>query len=114
MAWVIDLDGVIWLGATPIPGSAEAIARLRAAGEDVLFVTNNAFATLAEQEAKRASFGIDAAGDVVTSAVVAADRVGPGGRVFVLGGQGIVEAVQARGAVIVDEPTADVVLVGLD
>jgi 4-nitrophenyl phosphatase len=114
MAWVIDLDGVIWLGATPIPGSADAVSRLRAAGEDVLFVTNNSFATLAEQEAKLASFGIGAAGDVVTSAVVAADMVAPGERVFVLGGQGIVEAVQARGAIVVDGPAADVVLVGLD
>ena len=43
MAWALDLDGVVWLGKTPIPGSAEAIARLRAVGERVAFVTNNSF-----------------------------------------------------------------------
>jgi HAD superfamily hydrolase (TIGR01450 family) len=114
MAWVIDLDGVIWLGATPIPGSSEAVAQLRAAGEDVLFVTNNSFATVAQQEAKLASFGIEAAGDVVTSAVVGARLIEPGERVFVLGGAGIVDAVEARGGVVVDELPADAVVVGLD
>lgn len=114
MAWVIDLDGVIWLGATPIPGSSEAVAQLRAAGEDVLFVTNNSFATVAQQEAKLASFGIEAAGDVVTSAVVGAELVSPGERVLVLGGEGIAEAVRARGGVVVDDPGVDAVLVGLD
>ena len=36
-----DLDGVVWRGETPIPGSAEAIARLRAGGRRVVFMTNN-------------------------------------------------------------------------
>ena len=39
MPWALDLDGVVWLDDDPIPGSAEAVARLREAGEDVLFVT---------------------------------------------------------------------------
>ena len=29
MAWALDLDGVVWLGDTPIPGAADAVARLR-------------------------------------------------------------------------------------
>ena len=41
MGWVLDLDGVIWLGDVPIPGAADAVARLRAAGEAVVFCTNN-------------------------------------------------------------------------
>lgn len=114
MAWVLDLDGVIWLGKSPIPGSAEAVAKLRDAGHDVLFVTNNSFATVAQQEAKLAAFGIEAAGDVVTSAVVGAQFVDAGQRVIVVGGQGIVEAATARGGVVVDDLPADVVLVGLD
>lgn len=114
MAWVIDLDGVVWLGSQPILGAADAVARLRGAGEDVLFVTNNSFATVAEQEAKLASFGIPAAGDVVTSAIVGASFVEPGQRVVVVGGSGITEAVEARGGVVVDDHAADVVLVGLD
>ena len=37
MGWALDLDGVIWLADEPIPGAAAAVARLRAAGEDVVF-----------------------------------------------------------------------------
>jgi 4-nitrophenyl phosphatase len=114
VGWVIDLDGVVWLGSEPIPGGAEAVARLRAAGHAVLFVTNNSFATVAEQEAKLAALGIEAAGDVVTSALAGASLVEPGQRVLVVGGPGIVEAVEARGAVVTDGLDAEVVMVGLD
>ena len=36
-----DLDGVIWRGDEPIPAAAEGIAKLRAAGLRVAFVSNN-------------------------------------------------------------------------
>ena len=60
-----DLDGVVWLAHHPIPGSVEAIARLRAAGHRVLFVTNNSSARVAAQEAALANIGIEAVGDVL-------------------------------------------------
>jgi len=112
MAWVLDLDGVVWLGDQPIPGAAAAVARLRTAGERVLFVTNNSALRLADQEAKLASQGIPAVGDVVTSAVVAAGLVAPGERVFLCAGAGVEEAVVARGATPVRDGDADVVVVG--
>ncbi len=124
--WALDLDGVLWTGRDPIPGSAEAVARLRSAGRDVVFVTNNSFSTIAQQEAKLASFGIDAQGCVLNSAQAGASLVERGERVFVFGGAGIVEAVESRGAQLVtiagaephgrDETSrdVDVVLVGLD
>jgi 4-nitrophenyl phosphatase len=112
VAWVLDLDGVIWLADQPIPGAAEAVARLRAAGERVLFVTNNSSAPVGDQEAKLARLGIPAAGDVVTSAMAGARLVSPGERVLVCGGPGIVEAVAARGAEPVRDGDADVVVVG--
>lgn len=98
MAWVLDLDGVVWLADQPIPGSPEAIARLRARGERVLFVTNNSFAPVSTTEAKLAGMGIPAAGDVLTSALAGATLVEPGERVLVCGGPGITEACAARGA----------------
>jgi HAD superfamily hydrolase (TIGR01450 family) len=117
MPWAIDLDGVMWLGDRPIAGSAEAIGRLRDAGELVLFVTNNSSEPVASVEAKLAAHGVEADGDVLTSAVAAATLVEPGARVLVLGGAGIVEAVEARGAVVVTDEAArqqtpDVVMVG--
>jgi 4-nitrophenyl phosphatase len=112
VAWVLDLDGVIWLADQPIPGAADAVARLRAAGERVLFVTNNSSAPVGDQEAKLARLGIPASGDVVTSAMAGARLVSPGERVLVCGGPGIVEAVAARGAEPVRDGDADVVVVG--
>jgi 4-nitrophenyl phosphatase len=97
-AVLCDLDGVIWLAHQPIPGSTEAVARLRAAGARVLFVTNNSSATIEAQEAALARVGIPAAGDVLTSAVAAAQLVSPGERVLVCGGPGIDEALAARRA----------------
>jgi HAD superfamily hydrolase (TIGR01450 family) len=121
VAWVIDLDGVVWLGERRLPGAAEAIGRLRAAGERVLFVTNNSSASLAAQEAKLARFGIPAHGDVITSAMAGARLVEPGERAFVCGGPGVDEALLARGAEPVrsdgsggDIGDVDVVVVGLD
>lgn len=96
-----DLDGVVWLMHQPIVGSVEAIDRLRKAGHRVLFVTNNSFSTLAKQEAALAKIGIEAEGDVCTSAGAAALLLAPGERVLVAGGLGIVEAVEAAGAIVV-------------
>jgi glycerol 3-phosphatase-2 len=112
-----DLDGVVWLARTAIPGSVEAIARLRAGGRRVVFVTNNSSAVVADQEAALADVGIPATGDVLTSAGAAAALVEAGERVLVAGGPGITEAIEARGASTVagDDPTgvdANVVMVG--
>jgi HAD superfamily hydrolase (TIGR01450 family) len=107
-----DLDGVIWLSHQPIDGSPEAVARLRAAGHRVLFVTNNSSARVADQEAALASVGIPAVGDVLTSALAAALLVEPGERVMVAGGPGILEALERRGAIVVDDGPCDAVMVG--
>jgi HAD superfamily hydrolase (TIGR01450 family) len=112
-----DLDGVIWLSHVPIPGSVEAVARLRAAERRVVFVTNNSSVVLADQEAALAAVGIPAAGDVLTSAMAAAALVEPGERVLVCGGPGISEALGHRGAIAVagDDPAGvdvDAVMVG--
>jgi 4-nitrophenyl phosphatase len=100
----------VWLLHQPIAGSVEAIARMRAAGHRVLFVTNNSSATLAAQESALAKIGVGAVGDVCTSAGAAALLLSPGERVLVAGGAGIVEAVGGTGATVVartDDPMND-------
>lgn len=112
--WVLDLDGVIWLGNEPIPGAADAVGRLKEAGAEVLFVTNMSRLTEAEQEAKLAAHGIDATGSVVTSAMAAGQLIEPGQRVLIVGGIGIDEAVERRGGTVVEQHPADAVIVGID
>lgn len=96
--WALDLDGVVWLGRDPIPGAADAVARLRASGRDVVFVTNNSSQPVGAVEERLAGHQIDAAGAVMTSAGAVATLIAPGERVLVCGGEGLVEAVVSRGA----------------
>jgi HAD superfamily hydrolase (TIGR01450 family) len=102
VGWVLDLDGVVWLGDAPIPGAAEAVARLRAAGESVAFVTNNSYGRRGDVAAKLARHGIDPGDDVVTSAMAVAGLVAEGERVLALGGPGLVEELRGRGAEVLD------------
>jgi 4-nitrophenyl phosphatase len=112
VAWALDLDGVVWLGEQPIPGAAEAVGRLQAAGESVVFVTNNSSEPVGEVEAKLARHGIDGAGAVLTSAMAAAERIDPGEVALVCAGPGVDEALADRGVRTVREGMADVVVVG--
>jgi HAD superfamily hydrolase (TIGR01450 family) len=109
-----DLDGVVWLGGVAIPGSVEAIARLRAAGRRVVFVTNDSSSTIAEHVAALGSIGVAAEGDFVSSSAAAAELLQPGERVLVCGGPGIAEAVTAAGATAVAGDDAVGVDAGID
>src|SRR5437764_1156840 len=112
-AWILDLDGVVWLGDEPIAGSAEAIARLRGRGEQVLFVSNNSSARVDEYLSKLEGVGVPASrDDLLTSAQAAARLVDPGETALVSGGPGVEEALAARGARVVRRGDADAVVVG--
>ncbi len=112
--WVIDLDGVVWLAQEPIPGSSDAVARLRSAGVKVLFATNNALPTLAELVAQLGQVGIPVETDeLVTSAQAAASMLEPGTSAVVCAGGGVAEALANRGITVVADGPADAVVVGL-
>ncbi|HWH15246.1 MAG TPA: HAD-IIA family hydrolase [Miltoncostaeaceae bacterium] len=114
MTWALDLDGVVWLSGHPLPGAPEAIARLRAAGERVVFLTNNSSPSIAHHVATLVAAGIPATpDDVLTSAQAAALLVPEGSQVVALGGDGVREALAARGCVLRDGAPADAVVVGL-
>ncbi len=99
---LLDLDGVVYLGGTAIPGAAEALRKAGAAGMRLAYVTNNAFRTPAAIAALLTSFGAPASPqDVVTSAQAAArllaERLPAGAPVLVIGGSGLRMAVRERG-----------------
>jgi HAD superfamily hydrolase (TIGR01450 family) len=112
MGWVIDLDGVVWLGPEPIAGAAEALAALRDRGESVLFVTNNSSNPIEHYEAQLEAQGIPAQGSVVSSAVIAASLVDPSEVALVCAGPGVEQALAARGVTTTHDGPADVVVVG--
>ena len=99
---LLDLDGVVYLGGTAIPGAAEALRKADAAGMRLAYVTNNAFRTPAAIAGLLTSFGVPAAPeDVVTSAQAAArllaERLPAGAPVLVIGGSGLRMALRERG-----------------
>ena len=95
-----DLDGVVWLMHQPIAGSVNAIQLLKNAGHRVLFVTNNSYSVISDQENSLAKIGIDAYNDVVTSSQAAGALLRKGERVLLGGGPGVVEAIKNAGAVL--------------
>jgi HAD superfamily hydrolase (TIGR01450 family) len=118
--WLLDLDGVVWLGDRTVPGSPEAIARLRSAGHRVAYCTNNSHATVGTYVDKLAAHGIEATvGDIVSSAVAVVALLEAGERALVSGGAGLVEAVRAAGAEPVlpgdaDDGPIDAVVMGFN
>jgi HAD superfamily hydrolase (TIGR01450 family) len=112
MAWILDVDGVVWLGGLAIPGAPEAIERLRAAGEQVVFPTNNSGPTVAGYIGMLADAGVDAGpGDLATSGQAAASMLNPGSTAAVVGGDGIREALDARGVHVVGVTTGPAAVV---
>ena len=114
--FLIDLDGVMWVGTEAVEGAAEGANRLQAASRHVVFVTNMSRLTVAQQQDRLAAAGVAGPADVVTSATAAACLLSPGDRVMVCGGPGINEAVESAGAVVVGdgETAPDAVIVGMD
>jgi len=101
-AALLDLDGVVYLGGSPISGAADALSVAVSRGMRLAFVTNNASRTPHAIAAQLTGMGITAtATDIVTSAQAAAhliaDRFPAGSRVLVSGGIGLRLAVRERG-----------------
>lgn len=107
---LLDLDGVVYVGAEPVPGAAEALAKAAAAGQRRAFVTNNASRTPEEVARLLGNVGVDAdPGEVVTSAQAAArllaEELSPGAMVLVVGSDALAAEVRGRGLRVTD--TAD-------
>jgi glycerol-1-phosphatase len=101
-AVLLDLDGVIYRGQSPVAHAAEVIADIRRRGVAIGYVTNNAARTPDQVAEHLRELGIPAKPeDVVTSAQagarLVADRVPPGSAVLVVGGEGIDAAIRERG-----------------
>jgi HAD superfamily hydrolase (TIGR01450 family) len=99
---LLDLDGVVYVGGTAIPGAAESLRKAEAAGMRLAYVTNNASRTPAAIAALLTSFGAPATPqDVVTSAQAAArllsERLAAGAPVLVIGATGLRMALRERG-----------------
>lgn len=115
-ALLFDLDGVIYVGPDAIEHAADSIERARAEfGPDVAYITNNASRTAESVAAQLRDTGLNAvAAEVVTSAQVAsaylARELPAGSNVLIVGGDGLIGAIQDAGlrpvATAADQPVA--------
>lgn len=112
---LVDLDGVAYRGHDPIPGASDGLAGARARGMRLIFITNNASREPESVAAQLSGLSIPTEpAEVMTAAQAAAGvlatRLAPGAKVLVVGGAGLLTAVQAAGFVVVtsadDKPDA--------
>jgi 4-nitrophenyl phosphatase len=64
---LVDLDGVLYRGSTPVPGVGAVLARRAAAGDDVVYVTNNSMWYRAEYVDRIAAMGAPVEVDRIVS-----------------------------------------------
>ena len=113
---ICDLDGVVYRGNEPVPGSGFALAALEAGGWKIIFSTNNSSRTPEEVATKIGITGYGATpGQIVTSADAAANLLSDSKpRTFVLGGDGVTSALEKAGIPVTGHGSeAGAVVVGL-
>lgn len=104
--FLLDMDGVLVRGSTPLDGAAAFLGRLDEAERRYLVVTNNPLYTPADLSHRLRSRGLDVPSErIFTSAMATARFLAdqrPGGKAFVIGDSGLTTALHQVGYVITD------------
>ena len=128
MLLLVDLDGVVYRGAQPVPGVPEALAERAALGDRVIYVTNNSRSHRDEYFAKLQGMGVplgvEGEENIVTAArataVVLAESDPPPRLVMVLGGPGLAQELRDVGIEVIEpvqgalDAAPDCLVVGVD
>ena len=116
-AFLFDLDGVVYLGDELLPGSEEALARLREAGKEVRFLTNDPRPTRAQVRRRLAGMGVEVgAEEMITSGWATASYLLQNGveSAYVIGSRGLASEIGMVGVEVVDKGPCEAVVVGSD
>ncbi|MDB5047432.1 MAG: family HAD-type hydrolase [Fibrobacteres bacterium] len=113
--FIIDMDGVIYRDATPIPGAVEFINRLVAGEVPFMFVTNNSQRTRRDVCHKLRKMGMNVGENHVFTCAMATARFisekKPNGTAYVIGEGGLLQALHLNGYTIVEQDP-DFVIIG--
>lgn len=117
-AIIFDMDGVIYLGNTIIPGAKEALDLLRSKSIKAFFLTNACTRSRKMRAQKLIDLGLEVdEKQVYTTSYASAkyiyDNFGKA-KVFYIGGKGVEEEMREFGIEVVETEDADFVTVGLD
>ncbi len=120
-AFLIDLDGVVYVGETPIPGAGDAVRALRALDKHLLFLTNDPRSSREEYVAKLRRLGVDVqwseilTSGAATAAYLARHEETINRSAFVIGTPALKREVQSVGLAVIEGEEgrgADFVVVG--
>ncbi len=103
---ILDMDGVLWRGMTPMPGLVDFFNALDTAGIGFVLATNNATKTAVMYSEKLSRFGVTVPpAQILTSAEATAaylaEQYEPGASMYVVGAQGLHDAMLEQGFQIV-------------
>jgi 4-nitrophenyl phosphatase len=106
MLLLVDLDGVVYRGAEPVPGVPAVLAARAAKGDDVVYVTNNSMWYRTDYVTRLESMGAPVDPDLIVStaramALYLRDIRPPAKRVLVVGGPGLVHEITDVGIDVV-------------
>jgi HAD superfamily hydrolase (TIGR01450 family) len=116
-AFLFDLDGVIYLGDELLPGSEEALSRLREAGKEIRFLTNDPRPTRAQVCRRLAGMGVAVdTEEVITSGWATAHYLLQNciESAYVIGSRGLASEIGMVGVEVVDTGPCEAVVVGSD
>lgn len=116
---LVDMDGVIYRGSTPVPGARDFLRFARQQGIRFLLFTNNSSLTPEQYVAKLAGMGISVRPEeIFTSAQATAlylpELVPAGAPIYVIGEDGLQSALQQGGYRLVADRQVQAVVVGWD
>ena len=102
MLLLVDLDGVVYRGTQPVAGVPAVLAARAAAGDDVVYVTNNSMWYRADYVTRLEAMGAPVSPDLIVSsaramALYLPDLQPPVRRALVVGGAGLVHEIRDVG-----------------
>jgi 4-nitrophenyl phosphatase len=112
-ALIIDMDGVLWRGDALLPGFGEIFDFLQSNAIPFVLATNNARKTPAQYLSRFANYGVTLEPkNLLTSSLVAADylqnELSAGAKIYIIGEDGLYEAMKEAGYIIVDDSSEPV------
>jgi HAD superfamily hydrolase (TIGR01457 family) len=118
-AMILDMDGVLWRADQPLLDMPHFFGALKALGLPVVFATNNGTRSVAQYVERLAGFGVLVEPwQVVNSAIATADYLSKqfpqGGPVFVVGEDGVIQALADRGFTLARDEEPLAVIAGMD
>lgn len=120
---ILDMDGVLWHGNTPVPNLPQFFERLEKIGIKWVFATNNSGKARQQYVEKFAGMGVTInPAQLMTSAIATAfyikDHFPAGSNMYILGGDGLYESLTEVGMQILErgdyQTPADAVVTGLN